>query len=453
MASAPSPANVACAFCHRQFAKYTCPACNAPYCALTCFRSPVHAQCSEAFYKKEVEADIRGAPGKSARERARMMETLRRFEEESAARQDDADALPDADGEEDEDGADADDAEDDDALVRRLAHVDLETTSPDALWALLPPTARARFLRAMEDPSSALARDLLADAAATAPPPDPWWAPASPARKPDAISIPEALKGATGAGLVYNVAAVLIAYAYATRHLARSPLASPSTDVGGEGGGTDEEAEAACTLLARLVPFLTERTSTTRHPTLDSALTALRSRLSTDVPLAPLLHDAAVLLRPARVLVLESPASPPASSPSMDADSQSSDPNNEADATTNNAAYAAHLVTRALGDLAALFLERGHRRVAAKLAFYGAALAGAEGEAVARGVAGEMEEMVRELAGAQEGGVGGEIRRLGGELGSGGKDGAVGRRAKGERKVFIEEVHGDGDGYTAGQDG
>ena len=27
--------------CRRQFAKYTCPTCNIPYCSLTCFRSQV----------------------------------------------------------------------------------------------------------------------------------------------------------------------------------------------------------------------------------------------------------------------------------------------------------------------------------------------------------------------------------------------------------------------------
>ncbi|KAJ6591144.1 hypothetical protein DFH09DRAFT_1306771 [Mycena vulgaris] len=36
---APDPNTVTCALCTRQFAKYTCPACNAPYCSLPCFRS------------------------------------------------------------------------------------------------------------------------------------------------------------------------------------------------------------------------------------------------------------------------------------------------------------------------------------------------------------------------------------------------------------------------------
>ena len=83
--------------CRRQFAKYTCPTCNIPYCCLVCFRSPVHFpylslspnslrsqahnRCSESFYKKEVESDIHAQPSKSANERTKTLELLRKFEE------------------------------------------------------------------------------------------------------------------------------------------------------------------------------------------------------------------------------------------------------------------------------------------------------------------------------------------------------------------------------------
>jgi len=42
-----------------------------------------HNQCSEGFYKKEIESNIHGEPSRSAQERQRMMELLRKFEAES----------------------------------------------------------------------------------------------------------------------------------------------------------------------------------------------------------------------------------------------------------------------------------------------------------------------------------------------------------------------------------
>ena len=42
-----------------------------------------HNQCSEGFYKKEIESDIHGGPSRSAQERQQMMEVLKKFKEES----------------------------------------------------------------------------------------------------------------------------------------------------------------------------------------------------------------------------------------------------------------------------------------------------------------------------------------------------------------------------------
>ncbi|KAJ7481672.1 hypothetical protein FB451DRAFT_1555910 [Mycena latifolia] len=478
---APGPSSAVCKLCNRQLARYTCPTCNAPYCALACFRSPAHAACSEAFYKKEVEADIRSAPGKSGKERARMMGLLRRFEEESAAREGGVPPDEPDEGEEEDEDADGD------ALARRLQRVDLDSTSPSALWALLPPSLRARFLKTMADPQSALAQELLSsEALALAV--TPWWTPHSAlgTRLPEPIEVPAALKGApsgSGKGLVYNIASVLIAYAYTTRHLGRSPLAAPvspspspfrATDfdsapadantkpnTGDADSDTDADPDpdpdtpAARALMAHLVPFLTERASTTRHPTLDSALTALRSRLPDDVPLAPLLRDAAVLLRPAPVLVI----SPSSSSPSFNAspNTDTADPADAPDALhadtpeTAEPDQTAHPSARALGDLRALFLASPssslspshaassshprpkHTHVAHKLAFYAASLQapGGEGEARARAVAAEMEgaagveEREAEARGERDAEVDGPMGKVGVKL---------------ERTVGIEEL-------------
>ena len=71
-----------------------------------------HSQCSETFYRKEVESDIRSEPSKTAQERLKMMELLKRFEEESI--QDGPKSLND----------DEDDPEETD-VAKRFKHVDL----------------------------------------------------------------------------------------------------------------------------------------------------------------------------------------------------------------------------------------------------------------------------------------------------------------------------------------
>ena len=80
-----------------------------PYCSLSCFRSESHGQCSETFYKKELESEIRTKPSASMEERRQMMEMLKKFEEE--------------DGQEDSLLEDEDDGSDD--LAKRLSNVDL----------------------------------------------------------------------------------------------------------------------------------------------------------------------------------------------------------------------------------------------------------------------------------------------------------------------------------------
>ena len=72
-----------------------------------------HGDCSESFYRKEVEIDVTTAPSASTEEKRRMMELLKRFEEDSL---DDSPLLDDSDNE-DDDGVDG--------LQRRMQNVDL----------------------------------------------------------------------------------------------------------------------------------------------------------------------------------------------------------------------------------------------------------------------------------------------------------------------------------------
>ncbi|KDQ25058.1 hypothetical protein PLEOSDRAFT_1078943 [Pleurotus ostreatus PC15] len=154
-----------CGLCRRQFAKYTCPSCNVPYCSLTCFRSDSHGQCSEGFYRKEVETDIQSEPSKTAEERRRMMDLLKKFEEDSL-KQDDGDG-------DDSDGEGSDDETNE--LSKRLRGVDLDSTLPDDLWTLLTPSQQQKFLKALQDPSSELAQQLLASEQIEKDTVLPWW--------------------------------------------------------------------------------------------------------------------------------------------------------------------------------------------------------------------------------------------------------------------------------------
>ena len=75
-----------------------------------------HGECSESFYRKEIEQDVKSAPAASVEERRRMMDLLKRFEEDAL---EDSPLLGDED--DDEDGND---------LHERLQNIDLGARIP-----------------------------------------------------------------------------------------------------------------------------------------------------------------------------------------------------------------------------------------------------------------------------------------------------------------------------------
>ncbi|KAF7292820.1 hypothetical protein MIND_01180900 [Mycena indigotica] len=352
-----------CALCKRQFSKYNCPTCNVPYCSLACFRSQAHSQCSETFYKKELEDGIRGQPSKTAQERQQMLELLKRFEEESA----------------EQEGLEEDY---DDEVSQRFMSLDLDATDSDELWSLLTPEERDRFLKAMADPSSELTARLLASEELQHDKLDPWWTMSTNSSLPDVILIPPSLKTPNRAGppLIYNICSLFIAYSFITRHLAISPLFQAS----------ELEADAARDLFSQLTPFLTARASKTLLSTLDITITEMLSRLpsTSNSPqlLAVLLRDASTLLKPALVVELEH------ETPHINA-------------------------MRVLGDVQALFISRPH--VSHKLTFYAAylstfvaRLAAMELEAAAKTRETEVEEDQRaSQAGSKRDSLAAELER------------------------------------------
>ncbi|KAF8347773.1 hypothetical protein F5887DRAFT_1060585 [Amanita rubescens] len=283
---------VICNICKRQFSKYTCPSCNIPYCSLSCFRSQAHSQCSEPFYKNELEIDIHSAPSKSIEERRKMTELLRKFEEESV--NDDADDLTTSD-----DDLDAD-------LARRLQGINLENVNPDELWSLLNAEERSKFMEVLRDPSSELAQQLLSSEELEKSRRKPWWEESEiegeedtnhPSKtRPEVVLVPSSMVKPVHASpsLVYNVCAICIAYVYTVRRLATSSLSRLSHD--------DLDREEAQRTISKLVPFLTDKKSTTLFSSLSEVITDLWSRFDegeiSSQTLSAILQDCVTLLRP-----------------------------------------------------------------------------------------------------------------------------------------------------------
>ncbi|KAL1945141.1 hypothetical protein VTO73DRAFT_2761 [Trametes versicolor] len=310
-----SVTTVPCAICRRQFSRYTCPRCNIPYCSLVCFRSEKHGDCSESFYKKEVELDVKSAPSAGTEEKRRMMDLLKRFEEDAL---DDSPLLGDPDNDADEDADD---------LEGRLQNVNLDSASYEELWAALTPAERDKFLKALEDPNSELAQQLLASEELERERVNPWWeAPTASGsedlsggeaerkdrtRPPPIMPIPAPLvkqaanNALSGPLLLYNICAVCITYAYIVRHFAISSLSSLTQ--------TDPDRTEVAQSISRLVPFLTDRKSALAHSSLSGVVTDLWSRFPpghmNSQFFSLLLKDTALLLRPATVTVLPEPKS------------------------------------------------------------------------------------------------------------------------------------------------
>ncbi|KAG6869226.1 hypothetical protein C0993_009090 [Termitomyces sp. T159_Od127] len=244
----------------------------------------------KAFYKKEVATQIQSEPSKTLQERMKMMELLKKFEEE-----DQENTNLDSEGE--------DNTED---LALRFADVDLDATSAADLWSKLTPAEQAGFLKIMEDPNSDNARQLLASEELENERREPWWdAPAVEpdgplshrhGSKPELFLVPVIMVKplSNGPPLHYNVCAVCIAYAFVTRHLSVSPLSSLTPK------GVDYD-EAKC-IISQLVPFLVDRKSTVLHPNLSSLVTDIWSRFNpgqvSSELFAVLLKDIAHLICP-----------------------------------------------------------------------------------------------------------------------------------------------------------
>ena len=89
----------------------------------------------------------------------------------------------------------------------------VESVSPDELWNLLPEEQRTKFLKVMEDPSSDLTKQLLADGGLLHKQFIPWWRDRedTAVKLPVMMDIPRAIVERVpndGPPLLYNICAV-----------------------------------------------------------------------------------------------------------------------------------------------------------------------------------------------------------------------------------------------------
>jgi len=160
--------------------QYKCPKCAMPYCSLSCYRVPSHQDCSEAFYREQVETELKERRSNRAEQEA-MKEVLRRdagYQEE----------------EEEEEEAEED-------ILARLAAVELSTESE--LWESLSTEEQAAFLHSIKSGSIST---LLEEK-------ELWWDKATVISSVrDIAPFTELFTGTPSPLLIYSVLEVVLAY-------------------------------------------------------------------------------------------------------------------------------------------------------------------------------------------------------------------------------------------------
>ncbi|KAG8907335.1 hypothetical protein FRB99_004582 [Tulasnella sp. 403] len=246
-----------------------------------------HSQCSEPFYKTEVESEIYLSEGVKAEDKAGMMQILQRFEEE--AQRDEEDREDDDDG-------------DDDDLAKRLEGIDLDTANPATILSLLSPSQRQAFEQLVRNPHSEKVKELL-DSDKVGSVAKLWWE--DEGRMPEMIVLPDGLMkspppATRGSSLLFNVFAICIAYTSVSLTLLTSPLSIVPNSLG-----------TARDLISQLIPFLSNHKSTTAFPSIGSAWLDVVSRLpppQSSTHLRTVLKSTLALLQPTLVTLSDMPS-------------------------------------------------------------------------------------------------------------------------------------------------
>ncbi|XP_058445623.1 zinc finger HIT domain-containing protein 2 [Malaya genurostris] len=148
-----------CKICNNAPSKYCCPRCNILYCSLVCYKSTLHQQCSEGFYKENVMQQMALAQDdqEAAQSSQSMMGILKRLEQPEEA------YAGIVDEGESVDELDSDDCDDVPELAERLEGVDFD--DPNAIWERLTEEERMEFQGMLES----------GDISTVLPEVEPWW--------------------------------------------------------------------------------------------------------------------------------------------------------------------------------------------------------------------------------------------------------------------------------------
>ncbi|KAL6433133.1 hypothetical protein ACFW04_006409 [Cataglyphis niger] len=138
----PSSAANVCELCNKRTRLYTCPRCGIGYCGTECYKSDAHTDCSESFYRKCVEDELKSQEN-DPDARQKMIEILKRVHEadieDDILREDfDESNIDDKDY-----PLDSDDEQELLDLESRLENVNFE--DPNELWSALSEAEKQEF--------------------------------------------------------------------------------------------------------------------------------------------------------------------------------------------------------------------------------------------------------------------------------------------------------------------
>ncbi|KAJ1896965.1 Zinc finger HIT domain-containing protein 2 [Kickxella alabastrina] len=207
-----------CEICDKPSAKYSCPKCGIPYCSLVCYRDKKHLECTECFYKEQVEETMH-AQKSDDQTKQQMRELLQRFHE-----QQEQDTIAEAiTGDLSSDSDDSNDSSSPLTLSNRLRGLDIHDTAyTEEIWNRLSAKEKTEFLQLVSNHDP----DILE------PHWQPWWIETKVADVDCVVDPPEILRIGVPVHLLakkvhpsvlFQIIQITLAYAYMMRHMDGDP--------------------------------------------------------------------------------------------------------------------------------------------------------------------------------------------------------------------------------------
>ncbi|XP_066584572.1 zinc finger HIT domain-containing protein 2 [Prorops nasuta] len=143
--SSNSKGTSVCEICDVRPRIYTCPRCGIGYCNLECYKSELHFNCSESFYKQWVEEELKSQEN-DPESRKKMVEILKRLhqkDEEGQLLFDDSDEADEENNDLNNSQLDSDDELPVPDLATRMESINLDNA--DEVWSALTDAEKQEF--------------------------------------------------------------------------------------------------------------------------------------------------------------------------------------------------------------------------------------------------------------------------------------------------------------------